>query len=306
MGVEIYHACAAALERAKLLDRRRRRRGLRAESEIARAVLRSAHGRDRESRPPPGPGRSIGLGLRGQRAVRQGRVHLQEIGRHAEVDRRNDSPVRRLADNYPLWSIEDPLSEDDWKGWQAITRARPSAILVGDDVFVTNPAIIRKAVAEGVGNAVLIKLNQVGTVTETLTAINDAQEGEYATIISHRSGETPDVFIADLAIATGAGRSKPARVPRRTPGQVQPTAAHRRRARQPLASPARTSSASTKKPLSEGVIATRRPPRLPISRRGGNRGPQSRVASPRLEAAFLPVSPPRLVVRKSLLSLRAG
>ncbi len=123
-----------------------------------------------------------------------------------------DEMIRLYAgwlDNYPLWSIEDPLSEDDWKGWQAITRELGRrAQLVGDDVFVTNPAIIRKAVAEGVGNAVLIKLNQVGTVTETLTAINDAQEGEYATIISHRSGETPDVFIADLAIATGAGQIK--------------------------------------------------------------------------------------------------
>ncbi|HEY4310065.1 MAG TPA: phosphopyruvate hydratase [Pirellulales bacterium] len=123
-----------------------------------------------------------------------------------------DEMIRLYAnwlDNYPLWSIEDPLAEDDWSGWQALTKELGSrAQLVGDDVFVTNPAIIRRGIAEGVGNAVLVKLNQIGTVTETLTAINDAQEGEYATIISHRSGETPDVFMADLAVATGAGQIK--------------------------------------------------------------------------------------------------
>jgi enolase len=123
-----------------------------------------------------------------------------------------DEMIRLYAkwlDNYPLWSIEDPLAEDDWSGWQAITKELGGrAQLVGDDVFVTNPAIIRRGIAEGVGNAVLVKLNQIGTVTETLTAVNDAQEGEYATIISHRSGETPDVFMADLAVATGAGQIK--------------------------------------------------------------------------------------------------
>jgi enolase len=123
-----------------------------------------------------------------------------------------DEMIRLYAnwlDNYPLWSIEDPLAEDDWSGWQALTKELGGrAQLVGDDVFVTNPAIIRRGIAEGVANAVLVKLNQIGTVTETLTAINDAQEGEYATIISHRSGETPDVFMADLAVATGAGQIK--------------------------------------------------------------------------------------------------
>lgn len=123
-----------------------------------------------------------------------------------------DDMIRLFAswlDNYPIWSIEDPLAEDDWTGWQAITRELGGrAQLVGDDVFVTNPDIIRRGVTDGVGNAVLIKLNQIGTVTETLSAINEAQESHYATIISHRSGETPDVFMADLAVATGAGQIK--------------------------------------------------------------------------------------------------
>jgi enolase len=112
-------------------------------------------------------------------------------------------------DNYPIYSIEDPLSEHDWEGWKAITRELgPRVQLVGDDVFVTDPATIRRAVAEQVGNAVLIKLNQIGTVTETLAAINEAQAGGYNAIVSHRSGETSDLFIADLAVATGAGQIK--------------------------------------------------------------------------------------------------
>jgi len=112
-------------------------------------------------------------------------------------------------EKYPLWSIEDPLAEQDWQGWKALTRELGKRVqLVGDDIFVTNPAIIQQAIRDGVGNAALIKLNQIGTVTETLTAINDAQEGSYDVVISHRSGETPDVFIADLAVATGAGQIK--------------------------------------------------------------------------------------------------
>ena len=123
-----------------------------------------------------------------------------------------DEMIRLYAswiDNYPIWSIEDPLAEQDWDGWQAITRELGRRVqLVGDDVFVTNPAIIRRAIAEHVGNAALIKLNQIGTVTETLTAINEAQGGEFEVVISHRSGETPDLFIADLAVATGASQIK--------------------------------------------------------------------------------------------------
>jgi enolase len=112
-------------------------------------------------------------------------------------------------DQYPLWSIEDPMDQEDWQGWKTITSELGTrAQLVGDDVFVTNPTIIRQGAAERIANAVLIKLNQIGTVTETLDAINEAKVGEYDFIISHRSGETPDVFIADLAVATGAGQIK--------------------------------------------------------------------------------------------------
>jgi enolase len=110
---------------------------------------------------------------------------------------------------YPILSIEDGLAEDDWNGWQVLTRRIGKAVqLVGDDIFVTTPAIIRRAIAEQVGNAALIKLNQIGTLTETLEAVRTAQAAGYGTVISHRSGETPDDFIADFAVATSAGQIK--------------------------------------------------------------------------------------------------
>jgi enolase len=110
---------------------------------------------------------------------------------------------------YPIISIEDAMAEGDWDGWKALTRALGERVqLVGDDVFVTNPEILKKGIAEGVGNAVLVKLNQIGTVTETLDAIAMAREAHYATVISHRSGETEDSTIADLAVGTSAGQIK--------------------------------------------------------------------------------------------------
>ena len=110
---------------------------------------------------------------------------------------------------YPIISIEDGVAEGDWSGWQTLTRALGQRVqLVGDDVFVTNPEILRKGITEGVGNAILVKLNQIGTVSETLDAIAMARAANYATIISHRSGETEDSTIADLAVGTFAGQIK--------------------------------------------------------------------------------------------------
>jgi enolase len=110
---------------------------------------------------------------------------------------------------YPIVSIEDGLAERDWQGWAALTRALGDRVqLVGDDVFVTNPEILTKGIADGVANALLVKLNQIGTVSETLDAISMARAAGYATIISHRSGETEDSTIADLAVGTSAGQIK--------------------------------------------------------------------------------------------------
>ena len=129
-----------------------------------------------------------------------------------EQTRSSEQMVEMYADwvrQYPIVSIEDGLAEGDWPGWQLLTRTLGSSVqLVGDDVFVTNPEILRKGIADGVGNALLVKLNQIGTVSETLDAIRIAREARYATVISHRSGETEDSTIADLAVATCAGQIK--------------------------------------------------------------------------------------------------
>jgi enolase len=110
---------------------------------------------------------------------------------------------------YSLVSIEDGLAEDDWEGWKNLTGALGSQVqLVADDIFVTNPELIRKGIDQGIANAVLIKVNQIGTVTETLKAIQTARDAGYGVVISHRSGETEDTFIADLAVAVNAGQIK--------------------------------------------------------------------------------------------------
>ena len=110
---------------------------------------------------------------------------------------------------YPIVSIEDGLAENDWPGWKAITQALGDRVqLVGDDVFVTNPDILKRGIAEGVGNSILVKLNQIGTVSETLDAIAMARAAGYTTVISHRSGETEDSTISDIAVGLNAGQIK--------------------------------------------------------------------------------------------------
>jgi enolase len=138
-----------------------------------------------------------------------GRYTFKKSG---EPDRTSEEMVRLYEDwirQYPIASIEDGVAEGDWDGWKLLTRELGDRLqLVGDDVFVTNPEILRKGIDEKVGNALLVKLNQIGTVTETLDAIEMARDAQYATIISHRSGETEDTTIADLAVGTAAGQIK--------------------------------------------------------------------------------------------------
>ena len=129
-----------------------------------------------------------------------------------EPNRTSEQMVRLYEEwlrDYPIISIEDGLAEGDWEGWQMLTRELGGRVqLVGDDVFVTNPEILKRGIADRVGNALLVKLNQIGTVTETLDAVKMARDAKYGTIISHRSGETEDTTIADLAVGTAAGQIK--------------------------------------------------------------------------------------------------
>jgi enolase len=138
-----------------------------------------------------------------------GRYTFKKSG---EADRTSEQMVRLFEDwlrQYPIASIEDGVAEGDWDGWKMLTATLGSRVqLVGDDVFVTNPDILRRGIADSVGNALLVKLNQIGTVTETLDAVALARNAGYSTIISHRSGETEDATIADLAVGTAAGQIK--------------------------------------------------------------------------------------------------
>jgi enolase len=114
-----------------------------------------------------------------------------------------------LCAKYPIYSIEDGMDQNDWEGWKLLTDAIGKKVqLVGDDLFVTNPAILKQGIDGKVANAILIKVNQIGTVTETIEAIKMAQAAKYGVVSSHRSGETEDSFIADLAVGTAAGQIK--------------------------------------------------------------------------------------------------
>jgi len=115
----------------------------------------------------------------------------------------------KWVNDYPIVSLEDGLAEDDWDGWALLTKELGDKIqLVGDDLFVTNVERLQEGIDKGVGNSILIKVNQIGTVSETLDAIDLARRNGYTSVISHRSGESEDTFIADLAVATGAGQIK--------------------------------------------------------------------------------------------------
>ncbi|MBA3638573.1 MAG: phosphopyruvate hydratase [Acidobacteria bacterium] len=135
-----------------------------------------------------------------------------QFKKSGEKTRTSDEMVRlyeEWAREYPIVSIEDGLAEDDWEGWSALTTALGGRVqLVGDDLFVTNPAILQRGIDQGIANAILIKLNQIGTVSETLDAVRMAKDAGYAVVISHRSGETEDTTIADLAVGTAAGQIK--------------------------------------------------------------------------------------------------
>ena len=139
---------------------------------------------------------------------RDGRYVAQGEG----VEYSSDELIELYVDwvgRYPIVSIEDGLGEADWSGWQRMTQALGDRVqLVGDDIFVTNPAILERGIEQGVANSVLVKINQIGTLTETLDALACAEGASYTTVISHRSGETEDTTIADLAVGCAAGQIK--------------------------------------------------------------------------------------------------
>ncbi|MEL0067796.1 MAG: phosphopyruvate hydratase [Gammaproteobacteria bacterium] len=139
---------------------------------------------------------------------RDGMYHLESEGRSMTSEQFADY-LTDLAGRYPIISIEDGMAEDDWAGWATLTEKLGDKVqLVGDDLFVTNTSILKRGIDEGIGNSILIKVNQIGTLSETLAAIKMAHDAGFTTVISHRSGETEDTFIADLAVAVAAGQIK--------------------------------------------------------------------------------------------------
>ncbi|MCG8472033.1 MAG: phosphopyruvate hydratase [Desulfobacterales bacterium] len=156
------------------------------------------------------PGEDIALSLDAAASefYKEGAYVLEGEGRSLSSAEMIDY-YAELVEKYPVVSIEDGLAEGDWQGWIDLTEKLGDSVqLVGDDVFVTNPAILEKGIFDGVANSILIKLNQIGTVSETLDAIEMAMQHGYTTVISHRSGETADTFISDLAVAVNAGQIK--------------------------------------------------------------------------------------------------
>jgi enolase 1/2/3 len=209
MGVEVFHALKELLKGKKLST------GVGDEGGFAPALGSNTAALDllMEAIDAAGyrPGDDISLALdvaASEFAEEGGRYRL----RRENVVLNSDELIARyesLLGRYPIVSIEDGLGEDDWAGWALLTRRLSSRVqLVGDDLFVTNPAIIQQSIEKSIANAVLVKVNQVGTLTETMQAIELAKRAAYGTVISHRSGETEDTFVADLAVAVNAGQIK--------------------------------------------------------------------------------------------------
>jgi enolase len=209
MGAEVFHSLAAVLKgrghSTNVGDEGGFAPSLHNNEEpieaIMEAVTRAGY--------KPGAEVSIALDAASSEFYADGRYVFSRSDKHARSAEQMIRLYGDLLDRYPIVSIEDGLAEDDWDGWKLLTHELGSRVqLVGDDLFVTNPERLRRGIAEKVGNSILIKVNQIGTLSETLQAIAVANTAGYTAVISHRSGETEDTTIADLAVATGAGQIK--------------------------------------------------------------------------------------------------
>lgn len=158
----------------------------------------------------PGEEIVLAIDVAASEMYKDGAYHMYKSGGASKTADEMVAWYASMCEQYPLFSIEDGMGENDWTGWSMLTEALSGKgiQLVGDDLFVTNPAFLQRGIDENIANAILIKVNQIGTLTETLHTIALAKQHQYATIISHRSGETEDVTIADIAVATNAGQIK--------------------------------------------------------------------------------------------------
>ncbi len=205
-GTEIYHVLKKVLAGRGLATNVGDEGGFAADMPDDRAVLDVLIEAIDTAGYRPGVDVAVALDVAASELMRDGRYELS--GRSLTAAEMVEH-LAELVDEYPIVSIEDGLGEDDWDGWSLLTERLGSRIqLVGDDIFVTNPEILRRAISDEVANAILIKLNQIGSVSETLHTMEMAKTASYAMMVSHRSGETADAFIAHLAVATNAGQIK--------------------------------------------------------------------------------------------------
>jgi enolase len=208
MGAEVFHALKRTLHERGLATAVGDEGGFAPDLSSNEEALKMLIAGINEAGYRPEQDVAIALDPAASEIYRAGRYVLEHEGRELDAAELTDYWAS-LAARYPIVSIEDPMDEEDWGGWRTVTdRLGAEVQLVGDDVFVTNTARLRRGIAEGVANSILIKVNQIGTLTETLEAIALAREAGYTAVISHRSGETEDVTIADLAVATGCGQIK--------------------------------------------------------------------------------------------------
>ena len=208
MGAEVFHTLKALLAADKHItsvgDEGGFAPNLKNHDEAFRYILRAIE----ESGYNPGSEIVLAIDAAASEFYKEGKYHIGELKNPLTSSEMVDW-LAEFTSKYPLISIEDGLAEGDWEGWRELTDTLGDNIqLVGDDIFVTNPDILAQGIEEGVANSILIKLNQIGTLTETLDTIEMAKQAAYTTVISHRSGETEDSFIADLAVGVNAGQIK--------------------------------------------------------------------------------------------------
>lgn len=206
MGVEVYHALRGILVERGLPTNVGDEGGFAPDLADNRAALEALVEAIRSAGYQPGEEIALALDVAASELYREGAYHLD---RQSLTSEELVGYLAELSDEFELVSIEDGLAEDDWEGWRLLTKRLGDQVqLVGDDVFVTNEERLRRGISEGVANAILVKLNQIGTVSETLHTMEAAQRAGYGRVVSHRSGETEDTFLADLAVATNAGQVK--------------------------------------------------------------------------------------------------
>jgi enolase len=207
-GVEVFHALKKSLAARGLATAVGDEGGFAPDLESNEAALQAVLAGVEAAGYEPGADVFIALDPATSEIYEDGSYVLEHEGRTLSPQEMADY-WRDASSKYPIVSIEDGMDEEDWDGWKLLTETIGDRVqLVGDDLFVTNPARLRRGIELGVGNSILVKVNQIGTLTETLEAIRTAREAGYTAVISHRSGETEDTTIADLAVATGAGQIK--------------------------------------------------------------------------------------------------